>query len=523
MNAASARESHLANPWIWLGIGFLLSLLAASLSLANSGGTPLQAIVVVFGLLLVGIGLTIRLNSYAPPFADQFPALRPFLLVCLTLFQAAGALLVCWSVIAAFVGFDPLMPSRTTLDNPPPLQPGLAIVLWMVIVPMCIAGAAESFKHLLRAEAWTLPLETAVILMFTALACLFSGYALSAGGESVAFFLSVLTAFVSATVSLSLLTLTFRRLMISAALVLHFGAIVNATLAAPPSSWLLGQLWTRFSRPYLEFMYLNNAYHFYSPDPGPATYVWFRIFYDTGDIDPKTKEPILDGRWFKIPDVDEKGNHRYNVALEYQRHLSLTENIIPSDGTPPLYFRGIDGKMTPAPFFAARILNSPDGAILKHEIIGQDKPPFILSVPFHQFIPNDGQFQKPNLSSQRMYETYVRHAARTPHPIQPKWPVHSVKVYRVTHMIAPWNAFVAGMDPQDPEFYRPYYMGQYKSDGKLMNPNEPLLYWLLPILRDNSAMRDSPIRSWAHMHAGDPICVFLPAQKKWVHNEEAGN
>ena len=40
-------------------------------------------------------------------------------------------------------------------------------------------------------------------------------------------------------------------------------------------------------------MYLNNAYHFYSPDPGPATYVWFRIFYISNEVDPETNQPKL--------------------------------------------------------------------------------------------------------------------------------------------------------------------------------------------------------------------------------------
>src|SRR5262249_51727018 len=30
-----------------------------------------------------------------------------------------------------------------------------------------------------------------------------------------------------------------------------------------PSPWLSTQIWTRIYRPYLEFLYLNNAYHFY--------------------------------------------------------------------------------------------------------------------------------------------------------------------------------------------------------------------------------------------------------------------
>ena len=84
-------------------------------------------------------------------------------------------------------------------------------------------------------------------------------------------------------------------------------------------------------------MYLNNAYHFYSPDPGPATYVWFRIFYVTNEIDPESNQPKLAGHWVKVPDVKDDGTHGYRVSLEYQRHLSLTENVIQNDAPPPLF------------------------------------------------------------------------------------------------------------------------------------------------------------------------------------------
>ena len=61
------------------------------------------------------------------------------------------------------------------------------------------------------------------------------------------------------------------------------------------------QIWTRIFRPYLEFMYLNNAYHFYAPDPSTSSYLWFRVIF-TDDADGKEY-----GRWYKVPQLDEKG------------------------------------------------------------------------------------------------------------------------------------------------------------------------------------------------------------------------
>ncbi len=68
-------------------------------------------------------------------------------------------------------------------------------------------------------------------------------------------------------------------------------------------------LWGKVYRPYLQFFYLNNAYHFYSPEPGPPVLVWFRIDY----TDNKSM-------WYRIPNDEDKvpcctsGNSRYRAG-----------------------------------------------------------------------------------------------------------------------------------------------------------------------------------------------------------------
>ena len=60
---------------------------------------------------------------------------------------------------------------------------------------------------------------------------------------------------------------------LSVMLLFHFGGMLTvATMVDPPNAsgpWVSKQLWAYVDRPYLQFMYLANAYHFYSPDPGP--------------------------------------------------------------------------------------------------------------------------------------------------------------------------------------------------------------------------------------------------------------
>lgn len=509
-----ARPDALTDPWLWAAFGFAACVVAAGLSRAGVDAPWIGSMVSV-GLLAVGIGAAIKLSSREPSrgFALKTPVL--FLLVA---FQAITAVLVTWSLIAAFAGVDPTAPTRSLLFHPPPLHPGLAIVLWLLIGPMTIVGTLRTWSHLGSGAEMTPALEKSVMLMQAALACLAAGFALAPFADTLAFFFSILTGFLAASASWTALSMNGRWLVLSAVFVTHFLMIINATLAAPPSSWMMGQLWTRMSRPYLEFMYLNNAYHFYAPDPGPASYLWFRVYFKNAAGE------SVDAKWVKVPDIDPIHNSPYRVALEYQRHLSVTENTVGGD-SPPLFVSGPDGKLYPSESFSARIWNSPGG---QKEILGQPKQTHVMDVPFHPFLNNEAQIHVPALAAKFMFESYVRYIAHLPYDVPPGYEIDFIRVYLVTHIIPPWQVFTAGMEPTDPEFYRPYYMGKYFPDGKLVDDKEPLLYWLLPILRDNPAWPDSPIRSYAHAHAGDAKFMHVtirkdnaPVQRRWVNEQEA--
>jgi hypothetical protein len=69
-----------------------------------------------------------------------------------------------------------------------------------------------------------------------------------------------------------------------------------------------------------------------------------------------------------------------------------------------------------------------------------------------------------------------------------------------------------GYDPREPYFYLPYYFGEYDPEGKLLDPNSPFLYWLVPILEDGNKRN----YDYARRHAGDPRWVRDPATKEWI-------
>ena len=108
---------------------------------------------------------------------------------------------------------------------------------------------------------------------------LYSGEGRSDHWDSIRLVLAVAAVVAALAALITALPKIPRRIFVSVFIVMHFMGILTAVTAAPPAPWLANVVWTYFYRPYLEFMYLNNAYHFYAPEPGPAFLFWFRIEY----------------------------------------------------------------------------------------------------------------------------------------------------------------------------------------------------------------------------------------------------
>jgi hypothetical protein len=295
---------------------------------------------------------------------------------------------------------------------------------------------------------------------------------------------------------LLLLPQAVRRGVIVLAVVVHFGGILTAVCSVPPpnaqGSWLANYSWITFYRPYLQFMYLNNAYHFYSPEPGPPTLMWLRIQYADGTY-----------RWVKIPNRED-----YATRLEYQRRLALTESINQIDPVAP----GLEWEQRVA-------------ARRRQALIGSRGTP---PIPLYPDTAEGLQFRPPNLYSKIMLATYSRYVATDPeyrHPTDPEQAVVGVKVYRVIHNLVGPQQMAEGLSPTAETTYVPYYMGEFhwaettdpesgETDRKwtLKDPNDPLLYWVIPILaepkHEAGAFRvgdasEYVIKDYLAVHAGD--------------------
>ena len=146
-----------------------------------------------------------------------------------------------------------------------------------------------------------------------------------------------------------------------------------------------------------------------------------------------------------------------------------------------------DGEVVPADFVQRRVKRS----FIQPTVLGAPEQPRGLIVPFASFseLPMQQQYGPPNLQVKRLIESYARRACRTSIPGLPddKVTERRVKVYRLVHAVPYPELFRRGQDPNDPQLYRGYFLGEYDKNGKLIE-GDRFLYWLLPNVRERGSV-----------------------------------
>ena len=199
--------------------------------------------------------------------------------------------------------------------------------------------------------------------------------------------------------------------------------------------------------------------------------------------------------------------------------LSLNENIVTPEISPPFYLLDNKGQILPGPILKHRLINSTTGEHWTGAVVGKPDSETIpeIEVPMTPGVAPETQYQKPAMLSMRLMESYVRYAARQKHPEHPEWPVYFVKAYRAMHTIPPWYQFMNGADPNDPATFRPIFNGTFEPEtGKLIKQDEPLLNWALPSLRAHPDRPESPVFCWHLFHAQERSFIYLPKTKEYV-------
>jgi len=311
-----------------------------------------------------------------------------------------------------------------------------------VLVPLIILGPLSA------GVAIAIRPGSPAVLGFAAVTGFMVCFALLPSWDSIRMFMLVLSATAALAAVLMLLPRTLRRVAFSLIIIFHFGGILSSAFSQPPAPAVVQWAWTYVYRPYLEFMYLTNAYHFYSPEPGPGDLVWFYVKFEDGSAD-----------WFKIPRREDNA-----LAVEYQRRLSLTQAV---------------NGLTATPF---------SEEAYKRRLLAINTE----GIPAYPKMDAMSQYRVPNALSKEMLRSFARYVTYTKaHETEPPRKVASVKIYRLLHNFLQPQELADGMDPDSLWLYSAYFQGEYDTNGNLLDPEDPLLWWMIPIIKTDSA--DGPI------------------------------
>jgi hypothetical protein len=289
-----------------------------------------------------------------------------------------------------------------------------------------------------------------------------------------------------------------RRAIIGGMICFHFFGISMSILSPPPSPWAVFQIWQRCLTWWFDPIYINNAYQFYAPDPGPANQLWFCIeFFKTDSTSPggisneeKAREEfarllgmdkqapgVMDDLapkmhlWIKMP--ERPRDYRDPLGITYYRELALTEYT----------YQGTNANYNAFPTEAKEI--------------ERRRQAMRSRIPLHnELLYPTMQYRPPsNLVTQMIVPSYARHLAHKYENIKPGLKFHTVRIYRVMHRIIepdvmgdPKNLKKDSREKRyssvyEPSTYQPFFLGEFFADGTLKDPAEPMLYWALPISR----------------------------------------
>jgi hypothetical protein len=338
----------------------------------------------------------------------------------------------------------------------------------------------------LREGHWSFSdrLETAAMIATTGMASLAAWYGMAEdwvsgkiffGGVFVASLIGVVTV---------VLPPVLRKVFLSLVLIFHFGGMLTAvTSVDPPNStgpWVSKQLWTHVYRPYLTFLYLTNAYHFYSPDPGPPALFWYSVQYEDRSR-----------TWMRQPEHTSSP-----VAMHYQRLLALPEHSYTPMGRLPLNNAEIALARQAQPNF--RVERGSWEEIMRRREIGSTwlypaevesdgkKVTKALPIPLVWGMADYLQYREPQENSKRILASVAGRMVKTaPRKFDENGrevKVKSVKLYRVVHQVIQPQELAKGGDPWDKTRHWGYFLGEYNEEGKLLDPVDPFLYWYVPVL-----------------------------------------
>jgi hypothetical protein len=321
-----------------------------------------------------------------------------------------------------------------------------SVRVWLVVVGVIGAGVAISLRFDLW-KTWAFGAATALLAV----------PGLPAHWDSFRFFFTIVAGLAAFGAALRAVSAAWRLRAVTVVLLFHFFGIFTAATAPTPTSWVNEQLFSRVYNPYLQFIYLRNAYHFYSPDPGPASLICCLMRTETGEkvLSDGTKVPTYEFKWIVLP--KRPADVKDPLGVAYYRRLALSEHIA----------RGTPGASLPESFEKGEMMTR-----------RRESP-----IPLHpvELIPYQYKLPHPDLL-RYVIPSYAQHVILDHTPDAATAAKTTLKIYRLEHRTLAVNDFRTGNNPYHPATYRAYFLGEFNVNGDLLDAQERLLYWVVPVI-----------------------------------------
>lgn len=348
--------------------------------------------------------------------------------------------------------------------------------LWLVGIGVAIAGYAISLRPSLP-TAWLI--AAAAGFLAGGLPPSFPTRGIGLVGvpnswDSGQFMLRVLAGVAVIGAGFAAMSYTWRLRVASVMIPVHFFGIFLATTSPStqgnPPYWVTDQIFNRVYMPYVQFVYLRNAYHFYSPEPGDASLLAFLLKTEDGEEEVNgIRQTKYKKRWVVMP--RRPTDMKDPLGVSYFRRLSITEQAAAPGGQTS----GVESN-----------------EVLQRRMMAtyEESPGIQRRIVINPLEANSMQFRLPSPITYRyLLPSYAKHMIYEETP-ENEMAKTSVMIYRLEHKAMNVLEAKDGVAPYSPGSYRVYYLGDYDIEGHLRDPKDPMLYWQVPVFPRNGRMTD---------------------------------